>query len=303
MVPVSRGRRGAHPDEDDTAELPELPLRTPSVPEPRQAVSYPWPETPATGLRKFNLGTIPASVTPPRTWLRAAWFAVGTGMFVVLALGFAAFQLMGNPKKVHTIDALPGQPSQHLLITDLPADTPDNADEAAPTSVRTTEPKKSSSARPTKATSHADRPAGGGEGRPDQPGMTTDPPGTVDPGPVPPTTAPARSTVEPAPMPPTDPEQLGDRTEMYYAQVCQNPDAAYQLTTGPMRAEGPGGIEARYGNVDRIEVQQIMIDPNWSFTRSRLTVVREDGSTVTIERELTFTHGPDPKISTDTRAG
>jgi hypothetical protein len=58
---------------------------------------YAWPETPPTGLRKFNLGTIPASVTPPGTWRRAAWFAVGTAVFVVLALGFAAFRLVGPP--------------------------------------------------------------------------------------------------------------------------------------------------------------------------------------------------------------
>jgi hypothetical protein len=108
--------------------------------------------------------------------------------------------------------------------------------------------------------------------------------------------------VEPLPAPPTDPEQMGDRTEQYYAQVCDDPTAAYELTTGPMRAEGPEGIEARYSNIDHIEVKEITIDPNWSYTRSVLKVVRKDGGTVTIKRELTFSPGSNPKISGDSAA-
>ncbi|WP_175496636.1 hypothetical protein [Actinopolyspora alba] len=34
------------------------------------------PEEPAGGLCEFGLGMIPASITPPRTWRRAAWFVV-----------------------------------------------------------------------------------------------------------------------------------------------------------------------------------------------------------------------------------
>ncbi len=51
---------------------------------------YALPEAPATGLRKFDLGNVPASVTPPRSWRRAAWFAVGTSAAVVLGLTVAA---------------------------------------------------------------------------------------------------------------------------------------------------------------------------------------------------------------------
>src|SRR5439155_20385490 len=106
-----------------------------------------WPETPPTGLRKFNLGTIPASVTPPGTWRRAAWFAVGTAVFVVLALGFAAFRLVGNPRRTQVIDALPGPPSQQLVITDLPNGTTDGV----PTSSSTppTSPPNTTTTRPS----------------------------------------------------------------------------------------------------------------------------------------------------------
>jgi len=298
VVPVSGGGRGAYPDEDDTVEILGLLPRPRREPEPLPPIAYAYPETPATGLRKFNLGTIPASVTPPRTWRRAAWFAVGTAGFVVMALGFAAIQLVGNPKRNYTIDALPGQPSQQLLITELPIDSPTQRVEPAPTT-RPSEPTTSSSANPPRATSRS-TPTEQAGGAPARPAAPDRPLGTVDP--VQPTTAPPRSTISPAPAPAADPEKLGDRTELYYAHVCDSPQAAYQLTTGAMRAEGPEGIEARYGNVKRIEVNEITIDPNWSVTRSTLTVVRDDGTRFTVKRELTFTSGPDPRISGDTAA-
>jgi hypothetical protein len=278
--------------------IPGKPVAARPVPTPREPVAYAWPETPPTGLRKFNLGTIPASVTPPRTWRRAAWFAVGTAVFVVLALGFAAFRLVGSPRRTTTIEALPGQPSQQLLITDLPSDGtrgPDPTKAPKPTSSA-----KSTTSSPRQtATGRTTRPvrAGDGQQTPDpnrEPATRPDP--TTRPKP------PARSTVEAAVTPPTDPEQMGDRTELYYAQVCDNPEAAYQLTSGPMRAEGPEGIEARYGNIDHIEVKEITIDPNWSYTHSVLKIVRKDGSTVTVERELTFSPGQNPKITSDSAA-
>ena len=271
------------------------------MPAPREPIAYAWPETPPTGLRKFNLGTIPASVTPPGTWRKAAWFAVGCAVFVVLALGFAAFRLVGSPRRIQVIDALPGQPTQQLLITDLPTD---NAEDGSTST--STRPTSTTTAHTTTrtggtkpATTRSVRAAGSSPG---EPLGTPDLGRPVRPVPVTPTTPPARSTVEPLPTPPTDPEQMGDRTELYYAQVCDDPAAAYDLTTGPMRAEGQEGIETRYSNIDHIEVEEITIDPNWSYTRSTLKVVRKDGSTVTIKRELTFSPGPNPKISGDSAA-
>lgn len=257
---------------------------------------YAWPETPATGLRKFNLGTIPASVTPPRTWRRAAWFAVGTAVFVVLALCFAALRLVGNPRRSATIDALPGQPSQQLLITDLPA----QQSSAIPPTTRTTPP-TSTTTTPRRTKQTPARPNATGRPlviRPDGqipvPQAASDQPSTSTP--------PARSTIESLPEPPTDPDKLGDRTEQYYAHVADNPAAACALTTGEMQAEGPGGIAARYPDVQRVEVKEIVIDPNWSYTRSVLTVVHRDGTTTTVRRELTFSPGDDPKISSDNPA-
>lgn len=274
-----------------------LPIRT--------SRAYAWPETPATGLRKFNLGTIPASVTPPRTWRRAAWFAVGAATFVVVALGYAAVTLVGNPRTGSTIDALPGQPSQQLLITGLPADETTTSAAPATSSPTTTSTSSSSAARTTTTTPPRQRdtnhrasphipeqgrpaPTAASPVRPPRPG-TSQKPG-----------APPRSTVEAAALSATDADKMGDLTEAYYANVLRDPAAACALTTGRMRAEGPEGIEARYADIERIEVKQIMIDPNWSFTRSVLVYKRKDGSTVTVRRELTFSQGANPRITSDT---
>jgi hypothetical protein len=265
-------------------------------------VAYAFPEPLPTGLRKFNLGTIPASVTPPRTWRRAAVFAVGTAVLVVLGLGYAAVALVGNPRRGTTINGLPGQPTQHLVITGLPGERAEALDEPQPTS-----------SAPARTTSSAPQPTQARDMRPARPAPAPAPggrPGAVDPGgaarpdAVAPTTrAPERSTVGPAPSPASDPEKMGDRTEAYYAQVLRHPEAAYRLTAGPMHAEGPEGIEARYADVESIEVRDITIDPNWSFTRSTLVIVRKDGTRTTVHRELTFSHGSDPKITSDTSSG
>jgi hypothetical protein len=265
------------------------------VPAPSEPIAYAWPETPPTGLRKFNLGTIPASVTPPRTWRKAAWFAVGTAVFVVLALGFAAMRLVGNPRRTTVLDALPGQPSQQLLITDLPTGTvAPHPTSSAPAPTTTTT--RTTTTRPSGTKPAPKRTVRTGDAAAD---AAPDGEHPARPNSVQSTKAPARSTVEAPLNPPTDPGQLGDRTEQYYAQVCDNPTAAYELTAGAMHAEGPEGIEARYASIDHIEVKEITIDPSWSYTRSVLKVVRKDGSTVTIKRELTFSPGTNPKITSD----
>ncbi|MCA1655277.1 MAG: hypothetical protein LC635_02215, partial [Pseudonocardiaceae bacterium] len=83
------------------------------------AIVYALPDT-ASGLRKFDLGTVPASVTPPRSWRRAAWFAVGTSAAVVLGLAVASAELMGRPVEGPMIDALPAYPTGPLTLEKLP---------------------------------------------------------------------------------------------------------------------------------------------------------------------------------------
>ncbi|HYQ69195.1 hypothetical protein [Actinophytocola sp.] len=265
------------------------------------AVLHALPDTQATGLRKFDLGNVPASVTPPRSWRRAAWFAVGTSAAVVLGLAFAAAELIGRPVSDNTvIDALPEYPTGPITLEKLPDNKP------------VTEAPLSGKPAPS---SHGRSPAAG----PGPASQRVPPPQDVvpvdttagaapdvhtDAGPPSNTTlsGPTRTTVGPAPITPTDPQAMGDRTEAYFRLVTDNPEAAHAMTAGGMAAEGVEGIRARYGNVRRIEVQDIVIDRNLAITTSTVRIVRADGSETVEHRRLTYTWGGNPKITDDSVA-
>lgn len=313
-APLRRPRHAAEPVEGadmlaDTVPMSPPPKHSVADTDPLSgAVVYAVPETPATGLRKFDLGTVPASVTPPRSWRKAAWFAVGTSAAVVLGLTIATSELMGRPVSDESlIDALPAYPTGPLTLAELPdhdqtSDTP-STDRPTTSGRPTTTTDPDSSTRPTTEDSPArDTVIGSSTGEesvaptesPVEGATTTSP--TTPPPPV-------RRTVGPAPVTPTDPEKMGDRTEQYFALVTSDPAAAHELTTGGMAREGEKGIEARYGDVERIEVQEITIDRNQGVTTSRVKVVHEDGTETIEERQLTFTWGGDPKITDDAVTG
>lgn len=270
------------------------------------AVAYALPETPATGLRKFDLGTVPASVTPPRSWRKAAWFAVGTSAAVILGLTVATTELMGRPVEDGAmIDALPAYPSGPLTLADLPDEqtAPD-----APTTDWSTTPKRPPSAgeRPPSSSAQDSPPrdtvTGGTTG--EDTFSPTDPP-SEDTTATPSTASggPTRTTVGRAPVTPTDPQKMGDVTEQYFQLVTTDPEGAHALTTGGMAREGAEGIEARYGGIERVEVQDITIDRNRAITTSTVRVVHKDGTETVEHRQLTFTWGGDPKIIEDLVTG
>lgn len=266
---------------------------------PPAAVVHALPESAATGLRKFDLGNVPASVTPPRSWRRAAWFAVGTSAAVVLGLAFASAELMGKPvDKEPMIDALPAFPTGPLTLEQLPNEQttsdPTRTSHPAHPSGRTTSPPSRQSERPRDTvighTTHDTTTTGDVT-------STGTPAPTTTPAPAP--TPPPRHTVGRRPVTPTDPQKMGDLTEAYFSKVVEDPAAAHEMTTGTMAREGRQGIEERYGDVRRIEVQEITIDRNQAVTTSKVKVVRKDGSEAVEHRQLTFTWGGDPKITED----
>lgn len=282
------------------SSLPTAPLSLTRIREEREKqrrdepVVYTLPpETPPSGLRKFDLGTVPASVTPPRTWRKAAWFAVGTSAAVMVGLAYAAVEFVGKPGEPPLVDALPAYPTRPWTIAPLPAEQTTNAPDRPVSSDGG--PQDSSSAH------NPDTAVG------DSPAETTDAPGsgptttpgggsTVTPVPTEPP-PPSRTTVGPAPVTPTNPQKMGDVTEAYYAMVTDNPEAAHEMTTGGMAREGAEGIEARYDGVERVEVQEITIDRNQAITTSTVKLVHEDGTETIEQRQLTFTWGGDPKIT------
>jgi hypothetical protein len=205
------------------------------------------------------------------------------------------------------IDALPAYPTGPLTLAELPADdetTSDTTSTDRPTTSRT----PSTSAKPSSSSDATDTPprdtvigsSSGGETV-----SPTEPPSEEDTTTTGPTAAaePVRTTVGAAPVTPTDPQKMGDRTEQYFALVTSDPAAAHELTTGGMAREGETGIEARYGEVERIEVHDITIDRNEAVTTSRVKVIRKDGTATFEERRLTFTWGGDPKITDDATTG
>ena len=280
---------------DTTADTVVLPLPVVLLPDPT-----PRRDRPATGLAKFDLGTIPASVTPPRSWRRAAWFSVGAAILVVVGLSFAAVVLMSAPRDPGRVDALPGLPSGEPLLP--PETTSKPADPTRPTGTR---------ANPTSA------PTSAGERPSDAPSASSPvpqtPTGTVEPtagAEVTDTSAtwlaePSRTTVNSPVLlaPPSDPMVMGDRTELYFRQVAEDPAAAYALTSGSLRQAGPEAIERRYAAVDRVDVTGIVIDPARATTTARLRVVGKDGSVSEVDRELTFSYGADPRITAERPAG
>jgi hypothetical protein len=254
------------------------------------------PEGPAEitvpGLRKFDLGTIPASVTPPRSWRRAAWFAVGASVFVVAGLIFAASALMGRPHDPGGINALPGFPTLPLFL-----DTP----------------LEMVTSTPVKPTASSKRPEQQPQ-QPPRPSLTASPPrrpASSTPSATVTSVTPTTPTSEQPPQPPVrqttpkrafatnDPKEIGDRTEAFYKQVTADPDAAFAMTTGEMRLQGEDAFKQRYADIKSVEVKRIGIDPNQGTTVSEVRITKKDGSTITERRRLKFTSGSNPKISSE----
>ncbi|QTR01450.1 hypothetical protein J7S33_18795, partial [Saccharothrix algeriensis] len=116
----ARGRSGRHRlDGGDVAVRPSPGGAPDHPPAPRarpggipaQRTRDPLLDTDAMGLRKFDIGLVPASVTPPRTWQRAAWFAVLSSAAVLVGLAFAAATLVGANTPEERI-GVPGYPGR-----------------------------------------------------------------------------------------------------------------------------------------------------------------------------------------------
>jgi len=255
---------------------------------PRESAGYPLP----TGLGKFDLGSIPASVTPPSSWRRAAWFAVGASILVAVGLIVVTISLVSRPSKGDTIRAFPGLPTQQMLPTGLATSTGSSSSKS----------RASGSASGSASNGPGARPGGPGNaadlfsGRPTGVSGTS---GSTSPYAAQPTTRPSRSTENAYPVAVTDPQKMGDRTEAYYRTVTEDPSTAYSMTTGQMRSEGEEALRKRYENVSRVEVQKMTVDPTTSRCTATVKLVNKDGTASTEQRELSFSSGDDPKINSE----
>lgn len=249
------------------------------------------------GLRKFNIGLVPASVTPPRTWKRAAWFAVLSSAGVLVGLAIAAAKLVGNTGPVERI-GMPGYPVDVPLITGLPT-----KESRTPTSVPPPSSKSASAGQASGGQSSGEQPSGEQASTSAAEETPTDVPGTRTSTNPTRTTPPTVTTVPNRETPVVDGTTIAVRTEKFYEELVTNSATAMELATDTFRSTSEAVLEQRFADVTLIEVKEISVDPGKGITISLLQVTKKDGTTSTEKRELTFTTAVEPLIDAERLTG
>lgn len=280
----------------------------------------PEPETERPSLFSvYNIGTVPASVTPPPSWRKAAWFAMVSSAGVAVALMAASTLLVEQQQSDKHVQGWTGLRGNDDLI----------GDETAPEPTGTPRPTTSSGAKkpqvigdvagvrpspgPPPTTSSAQRQAADRGSTPttprgttstkrstsaekaptttQRPKRTTTPPKTTRPEPErpkKPTAKPAKRETERALLSLSDTDKMGDRTETFFNEITEHPKKAHAQTTGELRAEGAKGIAERYKRVAFFEVERVLIDQRSRETISTLRTTYADGTVKDEQRTLRF---------------
>lgn len=276
---------------------------------------------PTDGLSTFDIGTVPASVTPPRSWRKAAWFATVSSSGVVVALLVAGSYLVGQPSTDQAVDGWTGirgeQPELHDegfagSSSSAPASTSPSTSPSAgePSSqrqriddvagVRSSDDTGSAGSAEGTAGSGAPgtAPSGSGNGSgsatttPTSGPTTTTPPSKPEPKPA------ERETRSAAAYRfPPDAETMGDRSEIFLNEITENPRRAHEQTGGDLHDEGADGIASRYSHIAYMEIEHITIDQHERVTINTVTTVYNDGTEEQQQRTLRFDEGD--KITSD----
>ncbi|MFD2397316.1 hypothetical protein ACFSVJ_11845 [Prauserella oleivorans] len=90
---------------------------------------------------------------------------------------------------------------------------------------------------------------------------------------------------------------MAKQSQAFLDTVTEDPQAAHELTTGELAAQGPKGLEQKYADIAYFEVKHIYVDQNEGYTVNTVEVTYTDGSTTEETRRLTFES--DEKISSD----
>ncbi|GAA2664190.1 MULTISPECIES: hypothetical protein [Actinosynnema] len=295
-------RQGRHRLPDDAAEWASMGGQLPvDAPVPRD----PLHDSDAVGLSKFNIGMVPASVTPPKTWRRAAWFTVISSASVLVGLAVAAVELVGPPRPDEPF-ALPSYPATGPRLPVLTTTAP-------PPEARPEEPEVE-----VLADAAPNRVGGAVEGRAaaPAPGAAGQGPGTGEGGWTGEqrVTAPqaGRASALPAPPPQVwapvttvaggsaahaDVLAIASRTEEFYRQVARSADAALELVSETVRGVVGALVAERFGEASEVLVTGISVDAVRGLSTSTLLVTNRDGTTSTEQRELLFTVVGEPLIS------
>lgn len=257
---------------------------------------------PETGLSTFDLGTVPASVTPPSSWRKAAWFATASSGAVVVALLFAGSTLVGKPAPEQASGGwVPGLGGGLPTVAgEQPGPGPAGRYAGAginPSATVSTEldlsrpshtpatvlgAKQSTSSRPL-----GDRDATAGRPYLDGPGSSEPPVTLVPPKPAP-TTAPYDADPFQLSLTQADPGTLARTSQRYLDSVTGNPAEAHQLTTGRLRDEGADGLAQKYADVAYFQVEHIQVHQYDGRTVCTVKTVHKDGRKTLEQRTLTF---------------
>lgn len=248
---------------------------------------------PVGGLHKFDLGMVPASVTPPRTWRQAAWFAIASSAAALGGLMFITTLLADSTTTIEGLE-LPSMPrgGDYLL---LPPSDPYylTGNPTRPEAVRAT---GSVQALPLMAVPEgAPRPSSSVGGTIPAPGM----PGWSISSATPTSTSGTRAPAVPQLLF-GDTATIKQRSQKYYAAISRgNLRDSYSMTTGSLRAEGYEAFAARYSGAESVEIVDGYATPNSTVHTLRLTMA--DGTVQTQRRELRYTLEDEPLITSDKR--
>ncbi|ETA66320.1 hypothetical protein [Haloechinothrix halophila] len=277
---------------------------TPS--EPRRSEPKVYYAPPKDGLSTFDLGTVPASVTPPRSWRKAAWFATVSSGGVVVALLVAASYFVGQPTTddqiaVDNWTGLRGEnppPMHNENLNGAPERTTSASPETSSKNViadraavipSTSRAPMSKAPQPTSAP-ESQAPATSAA-------TSATPTTTNEPQKPPPSSAPRETRSDYFYRFPPDAETMGDRSEIFLNQITENPEKAHEQTGGDLYAEGAESIAARYSHIAYFEIEHIYIDQRNRVTVNTVKAVFTDGTTERQQRTLRFEEGD--KITDD----
>lgn len=268
---------------------------------------------PMDGLSKFDLGSVPASVTPPASWRKAAWFAGLASCAVVVAMLLITSALVGRgPADRRGLDGWPGRSGIAPPISDERGIDRPGVAHLAPATDSSSAPVTDDASSRASSSSEAHGPRSQQQ-RQQGAANSANSAGSSDPGPDDTTTGPTTTRVpEKPPVTPAprstgnrvyllaehDPQTMAARSQKFLDTVTENAAQAHQLTTGKLRAQGADSLRRRYSGIAFFEVQHIYVDQGGGYTTNTVRTTFTDGTTRTETRRLTF--GDDSKIADDT---
>jgi hypothetical protein len=229
-------------------------------PRERPAVD-PHVDTISIGLRKFNIGTVPASVTPPSTWRHAAGFTLAASVTALAGLAVLSAAVAATSGQTGEASAVPAPPSDGPAASTHSGNTGFGRHRMRP-HVRARGPVQNA------------YPAGRGARH-------------------------VASANASGPRQEAASGAMVAETRAFYREVATDPAVAYRRTGGALHARGRQALRNDYGGVFSISLETITADPGEETTTSTMRLRYTDGTSRRVTRVCHFTSGTHPRIADD----